>query len=160
MPDAVDELRRVTQRFFRRFGALAADSTPCGKPLSMAHAHALMVLLARGELTQQALGAELGINKSNVARLCAKMVRSKHVEQRPSAQDGRSRLVSLTRSGVRLAQEVDAASRSRFASLLAGIPKSHRANVLVALQHLVEAIDADIHADIGTPLETRPALLS
>ncbi len=142
MPDAVDELRRVTQRFFRRFGALAADSTPCGKPLSIAHAHALMVLLAQGELTQQALGAELGIDKSNVARLCAKMVRANHVEQRSSERDGRSRLVSLTARGARLAHEVDGASRARFGVLLGGIPEPRRADVIVALQHLVDALDA------------------
>lgn len=138
----MDELRRVTQRFFRRFGALAAETTPCGMPLSVAHAHALMVLLAQGELTQQALGAELGIDKSNVARLCAKMVRAGQVKQRPSERDGRSRLVVLTARGVRLARDVDAASRARFGALLGGIPAARRAGVLVALQHLVDALEA------------------
>src|SRR5436309_2282258 len=105
-----DELRRLMQRLFRRFGALATSSTPCGKPLSIAHAHGLLVLLASGETTQQALGAELCIDKSNVARLCAKMVEAGHVIQRQSEQDGRSRIVSLTARGERLAREVDAAS--------------------------------------------------
>lgn len=140
--DQADELRRVMQRFFRRFGALAADSTPCGKPLSMAHAHALMVLLARGELSQQELGAELCIDKSNVARLCAKMVDASHVKQRPSEEDGRSRRVSLTARGERLAREVDAASRARFGALLAGLPGARRDQVIEALQHLVAALDA------------------
>lgn len=151
MLDPVDELRRVIQRFFRRFGALAADSTPCGKPLAVAHAHALMVLLAQGELTQQALGAELGIDKSNVARLCAKMVRASHLKQRPSKRDGRSRLVSLTARGARLAQEVDGASRARFGALLEGIPEPRRADVIVALSHLVDALDASS----AVPLEER-----
>lgn len=151
MPDPVDELRRVTQRFFRRFGALAADSTPCGKPLSVAHAHALMVLLAQGELTQRALGAELGIDKSNVARLCAKMVHAHHVKQRSSERDGRSRLVSLTSRGARLAQEVDGASRARLGALLGGIPEPRRADVIVALRQLVDAIGAPS----AIPLEER-----
>lgn len=151
MSDPVEELRRVTQRFVRGFGALAADCTPCGQPLSVTHAHALMVLLAQGELTQQALGAELGIDKSNVARLCAKMVRAKHVKQRPSAHDGRSRLVSLTPTGTRLAHEVDRASRARFDALLRGIPKPRRADVITALQHLVDALDAPE----AVPLERR-----
>ena len=149
-PAQADELRRVAQRFFRRFGALASDRTPCGKPLSMAHAHALMVLLAQGELTQQALGAELGIDKSNVARLCAKMVRARHARQRASERDGRSRLVSLTTSGARLAREVDDASRARFGALLGGVAEARRADVIAALQHLVDALDAP-------PLEERPS---
>lgn len=136
-----EALRGAMQRLFRRFGALAGDSTPCGKPLSMAYAHGLMVLLARGELSQQALGAELCIDKSNVARLCAKMVRARHVAQRSSELDGRSRLVTLTERGARLAHEVEAASRGRFEALLAAVPDAHRAGVLVALHHLVVAID-------------------
>jgi DNA-binding MarR family transcriptional regulator len=67
------------QRLFRRFGTLATDRTPCDKPLSMAHAHALMVLSARGASSQQELGTELCIDKSNVARLCAKMSAAGHV---------------------------------------------------------------------------------
>ena len=140
--DQTDELRRVTQRFFRRFGALAADATPCGKPLSMAHAHALMVLLGRGQLTQQELGRELCIDKSNVARLCAKMVDAGHVEQRAAEHDARSRKVSLTKRGERLAQEVEAASRARFGALLAALPEARRSPVVKALRHLVDALDS------------------
>jgi len=136
-----EELRRVMQQFFRRFGALASDATPCGKPLPMAHAHALMVLLAKGELTQRALGAELCIDKSNVARLCVKMADADHVQQRPNAADARSRLVSLTPRGARLAAEVDVASRAKFSALLHGLPKARRVEVIRALQHLVDALE-------------------
>ena len=119
----------------------------------MAHAHALMVLLARGELSQRELGKELGIDKSNVARLCAKMIDAEHATQRPSEADGRSRVVSLTPRGKRLASEVDAASRARFASLLGALPKGRQASVIEALQLLVEAADAsmDVPADEGDP---------
>lgn len=143
---SADDLRRVTQRFFRRFGALSADSTPCGKPLPMAYAHALMVLLAKGESSQRELGEELGIDKSNVARLCAKMVDAEHAAQRANSADGRSRLVSLTPRGRRLATEVDGASRARFGALLTALPKERRAAVVDALRWLVEAVDASAAA--------------
>jgi DNA-binding MarR family transcriptional regulator len=131
----------MMQRLFRRFGALATDSTPCGKPLSMAHAHSLMILMARGELSQQELGAELCIDKSNVARLCAKMVEAGHVTQRACEHDGRSRRVSLTPRGARLAREVDASSRARFSALLAAIPERRHGHVVDALQLVVDALD-------------------
>ncbi len=136
------------QRLFRRFGALATDSTPCGKPVPMAHAHALMVLLARGELSQQDLGGELCIDKSNVARLCAKMVEAGHVKQRQSEHDGRSRRVSLSARGERLARQIEASSGARFGALLAQLPSRSRGRVLEALRHLVtalEALPADSH---------------
>jgi DNA-binding MarR family transcriptional regulator len=137
-----EELRGLVQRLFRRFGALGADTTPCGKPLSMAHAHALMILLVRGELTQQGLGAELCIDKSNVARLCAKMVEAGHAVQAAGTQDRRSRRVSLTAAGKRLAREVDSASRQRFESLLSGLKAPDRKQVIRGLSQLVAAIDA------------------
>ncbi|MCC6994624.1 MAG: MarR family transcriptional regulator [Deltaproteobacteria bacterium] len=136
-----DELRGLMQQLFRRFGALTADSTPCGMALSMAHAHALMVTRARGELSQRELGAELRIDKSNVARLCARMVDAGHAEQRPCVDDGRSRRVSLTERGQRLAREVEAASAARFGALLGALPAGRRDAVLDALQHLVTALD-------------------
>ena len=138
--DPADELRRATQRFFRRFGALAVEATPCGKPLPLAHAHALMVLRARGELSQQALGEELCIDKSNVARLCAKMIEAGHARQRSSERDARSRLVSLTPRAARLAAEVEAASRARFTALLAALPDGRAGDVVSALQMLVDAL--------------------
>ena len=140
-PTQADELRRLMQQLFRRFGALAADSTPCGMPLPMAHAHALMVTRARGELSQRELGAELRIDKSNVARLCARMVDAGHAQQRPCADDGRSRLLSLTERGQRLAREVEAARAARFGALLAALPAGRRGDVLDALQELVSALD-------------------
>lgn len=137
-----DELRRLMQRLFRRFGALATDRTPCGKPLPVAHAHALMVLLSKGEVSQRDLGAELCIDKSNVARLCAKMVEAGHVRQRADANDGRSRRVTLTKRGQSLAKEVEVASGARFSALLAAVPKGRRDQVVEALGHLVAALDA------------------
>jgi DNA-binding MarR family transcriptional regulator len=101
-----------------------------------------MILLAREELTQQGLGAELCIDKSNVARLCAKMVDAGHAVQAAGTQDRRSRMVSLTAAGKRLAREVDSASRQRFEGLLSGLKAPDRQQVIRGLSQLVAAIDA------------------
>ncbi|MBI5608149.1 MAG: MarR family transcriptional regulator [Deltaproteobacteria bacterium] len=140
-PEPSHELRHLLQVLFRRFGVLATGATPCGQPLQLAHAHALMVLLQEGELSQQALGRVLGIDKSNVARLCARMAGVGHIQQRTSDQDLRSRRVALTEKGMRLAQEVQAASQARFAAVLAEIPIESQATVLTALGQLVAAMD-------------------
>jgi DNA-binding MarR family transcriptional regulator len=139
-PD-VDAFRRAMHRLVRRVGALAAEGTPCGKPLSLVHAHALMVLLAKGELSQQRLGAELCVDKSNVARVCAKMIDAGHVRQRSSDRDARSRLVSLTVRGERLARDVDASSAARFEALLARVPRERAADIIDAVECLVSALD-------------------
>lgn len=135
------ELRALTQRLFRRFGVLGASATPCGRPLPLAHAHALMVLLDGGELTQRELGLALCIDKSNVARLCARMVAQGHVTQARCARDGRSRRVTLTPRGERVARDVDGASRARFSDLLRAVPAGQRGSVLLALRALLVALD-------------------
>lgn len=147
-PSAAFELREAIQRFVRTFGLLASDVTPCGTPLATTHAHALMVLLrlvpttaSASGVTHQVLGKALGIDKSNVTRLCAKMEREGHVTQRPSPADGRSRLVSLTVRGTRLAESVDRASVTRFASVLAAVPVEQRATLLGALDALNGAVE-------------------
>ena len=135
-------LRGLVQRLVRRFGAVASDRTPCGKPMSIAQAHALMILRGSGELSQQELASELCIDKSNVARLCAKLVEEGHAVQRASERDGRSRRVSLTLRGERLAREVEASSSARFRAILDELPANRRTSVVIALQSLVGALDA------------------
>lgn len=141
----VEQLRAEVQRFVRGFGLLASDKTPCGTPITTSHAHALMVLLEHARAlelpTQQQLGAALGIDKSNVARLCAKLERSGELEQRRSALDRRARLLVLTELGRRRAERVETASRERFSRILELLPSDERrGQVLEALKALNGAI--------------------
>lgn len=140
-----DALRTSIQRFVRSFGILSSAQTPCGVPLPPSHAHALMALLERERRaessTQQDLVKVLGVDKSNVTRLCAKMVEAGHLVQEPSPEDGRAWRVSLTSKGLRVAERVEDASRTRFDRLLAALPSAAaRATVMQSLDLLNDAI--------------------
>lgn len=152
------KLRRLIQTFIRSMRLLSGDQTPCAQPLPVSHAHALMVLLEAGRegnrLSQRALGQALGIDKSNVARLCRRMDRAGHLVQSRPADDGRIRLLSLTAAGKRLATGVEAASRDRFERLMAAIPRRSRAGVLASLARLNHALQSEDGA--GTCCRTRP----
>jgi DNA-binding MarR family transcriptional regulator len=91
-------------------------------------------------LTQRELGQVLGIDKSNVARLCRRMESAGHVVQSRSADDGRARLLSLTAAGKRLAMNVERSSRDRFQWLMSAIPRRSRAGVLSSLVCLNQAL--------------------
>jgi DNA-binding MarR family transcriptional regulator len=139
-----DELRSLVQRFIREIGLLAGDQTPCGKPLPVSHAHALMVLLehrrAGRKPTQQELGRVLRIDKSNVARLCRKMERAGQLVQEQGREDGRTRLLVLTERGARLASSVEQASRQRFQQLIDAVGPERRETVLAGLALLNDAL--------------------
>lgn len=145
--DPARALRSLLQQTLRRAGALRDDATPCGHPLPLAHAHALMALLAGGPMRQQALGALLGIDKSNVARLCARMASLGHVAQRADPDDARARVVSLTAKGRRLAGQVEAASARRHGAIVARLPPGSVDDVLCALQALSDAL-AEVPPDV------------
>jgi DNA-binding MarR family transcriptional regulator len=121
MTDDAANLREQIQDFFRLFGLHEQHRTPCGQPLSVSHAHALMRLLDVDDeagLRISELGAHLRIDKSNVSRLCARMEEAGHVERRPCPDDGRAKRLWLTQEGREIAARVNDTSLRRFATLL------------------------------------------
>ena len=138
------ELRSAVQALVRGLGLLSSDRTPCGERLSISHAHALLILLEcsqRGyKPTQHDLGKTLGIDKSNVARLCARMEAARHVTQERCREDGRARRLTPTQKGLQLAAQVEESSRKLFIAVMTVIPPHARAGVLSAL----EALDAAV----------------
>jgi DNA-binding MarR family transcriptional regulator len=146
------EFRALLQEFIREFGLLAADRTPCGKPLASSDAHALMLLLEAGDdgLLSSALADRLGVDRSTTSRTAARLVDSGHVTASSSSDDGRARPLRLTAKGTRMAREVEQASRERFARLLNHLPPRRRAEVVDALKDLVAAL-RKMTADPGDP---------
>jgi DNA-binding MarR family transcriptional regulator len=147
----VEQLRALVQQFVRRFGLLVARRTPCGFPVSSSYAHALMLLLRRsreGHTTLQSdLAGTLAIDKSNIARLCERMVKAGHGVQTVPLEDGRSRAVALTAKGTRLAERIESGSRDRFAALTASIPQERRGAVISALADLNVALETTAEGD-------------
>jgi len=139
----VTRLRANVHQFVRAFGLLAMDRTPCGAPISLSSAYALIHVLEAGrrgeEPSQQELGRVLRVDKSNVARLCAKLERDGFMKQRRAEEDGRSRRISLTTKGRRLAERVENASHARFTRLFNAVPVNTRPTLLPALEALAAA---------------------
>jgi len=142
----VHRLKALVQTFTRSFGLLVTKETPCGYPVSASYAHCLMVLLECDEgdvgTSQTALGARLGIDKSNVARLCSRLESSGHATQTRDPADGRGRLLSLTTKGRRIAKRIEVASHDRFQRVAQALPPRKRATVLAALEALTSAVQA------------------
>lgn len=138
-----DDFRELMQTFIRRFGLLAGDRTPCGKPLASSDAHALMLLLSAGEagMLSSALATQLGIDKSTATRVVARLSEAGQIASAPSTDDARAKPVRLTKKGARVASEVQLASRDRFAQLLDHVPARRRGEVVASLRELVSALE-------------------
>jgi DNA-binding MarR family transcriptional regulator len=103
-----------------------------------------MILLDRERLglstSQSDLAEHLGLDKSNVARVCARLQADEHAKQEVAPDDARSRRVELTQRGRRIATNIQAASLERFQRVLAAVPRGKRKAVLESLDLLRVAV--------------------
>lgn len=125
----------------RAFGLLRPEETPCGQPLSVSEAHALLELSRPAAPSQAELGDCLRLEKSTVSRLVTQLEARGWVERGRDAVDGRVVRLRLTERGRQTAARVNAARVNRYAELLARIAPAEREDVLRALRVLVQAAD-------------------
>ena len=111
-------LRDAVRRLVVTHRALADAKRPCGAPLSMPHAYALLELLHSEEpLTVSALAETLAIDRTNVSRLCSRMEETGELIRRAHPRDGRARALHLTPHGEALARNTEASSTQYFTRL-------------------------------------------
>jgi len=130
--------------FIRAFGLHRPDATPCGKAVPVSQAHALLEL-SKGVRSQSELAALLRLERSTVSRLVQQVERRGWVDRDPAPEDGRARLLSLTESGRRIADDIARARQAKFAALVEAIPPDERDAVLRALDVLIGAMNGEIH---------------
>src|SRR6476620_8034585 len=124
----------------RAFGLHRPDQTPCGEPVAVAEAHALMEIAQAAPLSQNDLAARLQLEKSTVSRLVGILETRGWIARVRSAQDGRARELHLTDTGRQIATDLAEARRTKFARVFAAIPEAERRAVFESLQILVEAM--------------------
>lgn len=127
----------------RAFGLHRSDRTPCGQPVSVAEAHALMELAQREPLLQKELVSCLRLEKSTVSRLVGAMERRGWVERDRCPRDGRAIELRLTDAGQKAATNLAESRRAKFARVLEAIPEEERESIMQALSTLEEAMSED-----------------
>jgi DNA-binding MarR family transcriptional regulator len=137
------ELQAQLIALVHAFGLHRPDRTPCGQPVSVAEAHALMDLSTQPNLSQTALAARLRLEKSTVSRLVSILEQREWLTRSRSPHDGRAVTLRLTEEGQRIADQLAAARRAKFVRIVDAVPADQRPAVLAALATLVEALDAD-----------------
>jgi DNA-binding MarR family transcriptional regulator len=135
----VDATQEALMRFVRNFGLHQPDRTPCGQPLPVSEAHAMVEIAREGRIRQVELARRLRLEKSTVSRLVTNLVNRSWVRRETADDDGRGVLLVLTDTGTTAAARQANARRDRLTALLDRIPDDQRAAVVRALQTLAEA---------------------
>jgi len=102
--------------------------------------YSLMTALAeRGELDQNSLALEIGLERTSVAEVVPRLQERGLLERRPSRSDGRVKLVRLTRKGRNLLRRMAPAAQRAHERTIDRLPAAERDTFLLHLITLVEA---------------------
>jgi len=123
----------------RAAGLHQPDRTPCGVPVPVSEAHAILELAREGAMPQRELTRRLQLEKSAVSRLVRQLFERGWLQYEPDEADGRANTLTLTREGTRAAADIAAARSAKFARVLDAIPEEDRAAVLHGLACLAKA---------------------
>jgi DNA-binding MarR family transcriptional regulator len=134
-----DAAQEALMRFVRNFGLHQPDRTPCGQPLPVSEAHAMVEIAREGRIRQVELARRLRLEKSTVSRLVTNLAGRGWVHRETADGDGRGVLLVLTDAGATAAARQADTRRDRLAALLDRVPEDQRATVVRALQILAEA---------------------
>lgn len=124
----------------RALGLHRPDQTPCGQPIAVAEAHALLEVSRDPGLSQSDLATRLQLEKSTVSRIVTLLERRGWIERRREQPDLRIVHLRLTTQGLQSAAALAAARTAKFTNIFRAIPKPERASVTSALATLIEVI--------------------
>ncbi len=111
----------------------------------------MTALAARGELEQNGLALEIGLERSSVAEVVPRLQLRGLLERRRSREDGRVKLIRLTPAGRALLRKMAQSVRRAHDRTIGRLSKPDRDLFLLRLIELVEA-----NHDVGSvPLRLR-----
>lgn len=127
-------------RLIRALGLHRPDRTPCGAPISVAEAQAILELSRAEGMSQGELAFRLQLEKSTVSRVAAMLERRGWIDRSRDARDSRLLRLRLTPAGRKTARNLTASREAKFTTVFASIPPHRRAAVLESLTVLMEAL--------------------
>ncbi|MDB5068955.1 MAG: transcriptional regulator, MarR family [Candidatus Eremiobacteraeota bacterium] len=127
----------------RSLGLHKPDETPCGQPVSIGEAHALLEIAREPGMTQNGLAARLRLEKSTVSRLAGLLERRGWIRRLRDERDARCVRLHLTRRGMSANANIAESRRAKFDRLFGAIPAARREAVVESLALLLEVARED-----------------
>src|ERR1035438_8997633 len=139
-PNSASEFQETMVALIRALGLHQPDKTPCGQPIAVAEAHALLELTREPGLSQNGLAAHLRLEKSSVSRIVSALEKRGWVVRNRNPKDTRIVQVHLTDAGREAVTNIAASRQAKFDQIFAAIPAGERSAVLAALGTLIGVI--------------------
>jgi DNA-binding MarR family transcriptional regulator len=126
----------------RALGLHRPDQTPCGQPVSVGEAQAILELSREPRISQNGLAAKLRLEKSTVSRLAGMLERRGWLERSRDRSDSRVLRLRLTASGARAARNLATSRAQKFSRVFDAVPPDQRDSILKSLSILSEVLIA------------------
>ncbi len=136
----VNDIRSASRAMVRELGFMA--STLAGTPYSASAVHALLEIDTHGQVTAAQLAEYLGLDKSSVSRMLAKLIANGELQEEPCADDARAKQLLLTAQGQRTVAGIHAYGQAQVRSALAQLNPSLQQSVVQGLMAYAQALQA------------------
>lgn len=141
MTDPIDRIRAASRQMAREWGFLRP--TLAGTAYSASAVHAIVELGRRGSLTAAELVDVLGLDKSSVSRMLAKLVAAGEMAPIEHGADARSKPLALTAQGRATLASIDAHARRQVTAATAHLSPTHLETVCASLCTYADALRAN-----------------
>jgi len=136
----VNDIRSASRAMVRELGFM--ESTLAGTPYSASAVHALLEIDAHGSTTAAQLAERLGLDKSSISRMLAKLINNGELQEQPCSDDARAKQLLLTAQGQRTVAGIHAYGHTQVRSALAQLNPSLQQSVAQGLMAYAQALQA------------------
>lgn len=146
----VEEIRVASRLMVRELGFM--NHTLAATQYSPSFVHTLLEIEARGSMTAGQLVQILGLEKSSVSRMLAKLVNVGELEEFPSTEDARAKQLGLTAQGRETVRRINNYSNERVIAALSKMAPFMQHTVSQGLTSYADALKASRdNTDINSP---------
>ncbi|AKU48466.1 bifunctional helix-turn-helix transcriptional regulator/GNAT family N-acetyltransferase [Xanthomonas arboricola] len=138
VPTVVEQVRSASRTMVRELGVMR--TTLAGTGYSPSAVHTLLELGEHSALTATQLVQELGLEKSSVSRMVAKLIQSGELKESQGEEDGRTKQLSLTEQGKRTLEEIHAYGQMQVWSALVPLTQQEQQTIAQGLNAYAQAL--------------------
>lgn len=136
----IQTIRAASRLMVRELGFMNQNLATTDYPPSAVHS--MLEVDAHGSMTAAQLVQILGLEKSSVSRMLAKLVKAGELEETPSAEDARTKLLSLTGKGRETVRNINTYADERVAAALGKLDPFTQDTVSQGLSSYASALKA------------------
>lgn len=146
-PSLIDDIRSSSRRMVRELGFM--DSTLAATAYSPSAVHTLLEIENNGAMSAAELVQLLGLEKSSVSRMLAKLVAAGELYEVPSDRDGRLKQLKLTPAGIDTVKKINEYAAGQVAEALNGLDSTAQQEIARGLAGYAGALEQCRKGNVG-----------